>query len=439
MRTKRVHTSGLIAILSLVVLCGCSSGGDAPVSAGVGTDPTLPDPDTSLIPVVNIAPARGWENGAMPVARDGLQVNAFASGLDHPRWIYMLPNGDVLVAESNAPRKLGGVSGIKGWVARRVMKKAGAATASANRITLLRDADGDGVAELQTPFLENLYSPFGMVLIDDYLYVANTDAIVRFPYQSGQTSLTAAAVEIAELPAGEINQHWTKSLVASEDGQTLYVGVGSNSNIAENGMDNEVDRAAVLKIDIASGQREVFTSGLRNPVGLAWHPITGALWTVVNERDELGNNLVPDYLTEVKQGAFYGWPYSYFGQNIDTRVKPQKPSLVAQAIAPDYALGAHVAALGLEFYQHPLMPDFQNGAFIGLHGSWNRKPHSGYKVIFVPFENGRPIGQPLDILTGFLDSDNNAQGRPVGVVTARDGAVLVADDVGNIIWRVAPN
>lgn len=437
----------LTALLSALAICAlallavaCGSRNVPPVSIGVGPDPTLPEPDTSLIPVVKIAPARGWEGDAMPVAADGLAVNAFASDLDHPRWLYVLPNGDVLVAETNSPGDLKGFKGIKGWFAKRIMKKAGAAVPSANRITLLRDTDNDGVADVRSAFLENLHSPFGMALVGDQFFVANTDAVVRFSYRTGDTRISGPATHVADLPAGEINQHWTKNLLASPDGLTLFVAVGSNSNIGENGMEHEVRRAAILSVDVRTGRTELFASGLRNPVGLDWNPEDGRLWTAVNERDELGNNLVPDYMTDVQEGAFYGWPYSYFGQNVDTRVKPARPDLVAEAVAPAYALGSHVAALGLEFYTHDLLPpEYHNGAFVGLHGSWNRKPPSGYKVIHVPFDNGHPAGAPRDVLTGFLDADGNAQGRPVGVITDRHGALLVADDVGNIVWRVVPS
>jgi glucose/arabinose dehydrogenase len=299
--------------------------------------------------------------------------------------------------------------------------------------------DGDGVAETRTVFLQGLNSPFGMVLVGGHLYVANTDALVRFPYRAGQTQIAEPGVKVADLPGGTINHHWTKNVIASRDGSRLYVTVGSNSNAAENGMEAEIDRAAILEVDPATGSRRVFASGLRNPNGLGWHPQSGALWTVVNERDEIGNDLVPDYLTSVKEHAFFGWPYSYYGQHVDTRVRPARPDLVARAVPPDYALGSHVAPLGLVFYGGPLMPRrFLGGAFVGLHGSWNRKPRSGYKVVFVPFADGRPVGTPEDVLTGFVDGDGNALGRPVGVAVDRAGAVLVADDVGNVVWRVTP-
>jgi len=319
------------------------------------------------------------------------------------------------------------------------MKKAGAGTPSANRITLLRDTDGDGVADTRSVFMTGLNSPFGMALVGDALYVANTDAVVRVAYREGDTSIAQAPVKLADLPAGTINHHWTKNLIASRDGRKLYVTTGSNSNVGENGVQAEENRAAILEVDAASGATRLFASGLRNPNGLAWQPETGALWTVVNERDELGNNLVPDYLTSVRDGAFYGWPYSYYGGNVDARVSPPRPDLVARAIPPDYALGSHVAALGLAFYEAQLLPPrYRGGAFVGEHGSWNRTPKSGYKVVFVPFANGKPSGPPEDIVTGFLDDGGNARGRPVGVAVDKAGALLVADDVGNVIWRVAP-
>jgi glucose/arabinose dehydrogenase len=405
----------------------------------MGPDPTLPAPDKRLIPTVLIAPAKGWPEGATPSAAAGLAVAEFATGLDHPRWLYVLPNGDVLVAESNAPAKPKGQGGLKGKVINAVMKRAGAGVPSANRITLLRDANGDGVVETRSVFLQGLNSPFGMALVGATLYIANADALVRVPYATGQTRIDATPTTVVALPGGPINHHWTKNVLASRDGSRLYVTVGSNSNAAENGIDNEVDRAAILEVDPVAGRYRVFASGLRNPNGLAWQPQTGALWTVVNERDELGSDLVPDYLTSVRDGGFYGWPYSYYGQHVDTRVQPPRPDLVARAIKPDYALGSHVAPLGLAFYEGDLLPArYSGGAFIGLHGSWNRRPRSGYKVVFVPFTDGRPSGLPEDILTGFVDGDGKALGRPVGVAVDRVGAVLVADDVGNAVWRVIP-
>ncbi|NNM14447.1 MAG: sorbosone dehydrogenase family protein [Gammaproteobacteria bacterium] len=408
----------------------------APVSTGFGTQPELPEPETGLIPTVHVAEATGWPEGQTPLTANGLEVIEFAQGLDHPRWIHVLPNGDVLVAESNSPNALSGIKGIKGFVAKRIMKKAGAAVPSADRITLLRDADNDGVAETQSVFLEKLYSPFGMTLIGNTLYIANADGIVSVPYQSGDLKASSQPQEFFTLPSG-INHHWTKNIVASKDGSKLYATVGSNSNIGENGMDIEVGRAAIWEIDVATAKGTVIASGLRNPVGMDFGP-SGELFTVVNERDELGDNLVPDYLTSVKQDGFYGWPYSYFGQIVDERVQPQKPELVAKAIVPDYALGAHTASLGLAITngtQAGIQSVFGSGAFIGQHGSWNRKPRSGYKVIFVPFVNGMPNGEPRDVLSGFLDGDT-ARGRPVGVNFDDKGGLLVADDVGNNIWLV---
>ena len=404
-----------------------------------GAKPALPAPENSLVPTVNVAKAVGWPAGGKPIAAAGMAVNAFATGLDHPRTLLVLPNGDVLVAETNAPSRPDEERGIKGWITKLVMSRAGAQTQSANRITLLRDADGDGVAETRTVFLDSLNSPFGMALVGDDLYVANSDAIMKFPYRTGDLKITAPGIKLADLPAGSLNHHWTKDLVASPDGSKLYATVGSNSNIGENGMDAETNRAAVLEVDRATGKSRLFASGLRNPNGPAWQPQSGALWVVVNERDELGNDLVPDYMTSVKDGGFYGWPYSYYGQHVDERVQPQRPDLVAKAIAPDYALGAHTASLGLAFNTGNLFPpEMANGAFIGQHGSWNRKPRSGYKVIFVPFADGAPSGKPQDVLTGFLSADGEAQGRPVGVAIDKKGALLVADDVGNAIWRVTP-
>ena len=404
---------------------------------GYGPAPRLPAPEKKMLPTVDIAPAKGWPVGHTPQAAPGLAVTAFAANLDHPRTLCVLPNGDVLVAETNAPARPEEGKGIKGAVMKKMMKKAGAAVPSANRITLLRDADGDGTAEVRTVFLQDLNSPFGLGLAGDALYVANTDALLRFPYQPGATQITAPPQKVADLPAGPLNHHWTKSLAVSRDGTKFYVGVGSNSNVAENGIDQEENRAAILEIDGRTGATRVFASGLRNPAALAVEPRTGALWAAVNERDELGNDLVPDYITSVKAGAFYGWPYNYFGQNVDARVKPARPDLVANAIAPDFALGAHTACLGLAFHDGTLLPQkYRGGVFVGQHGSWNRKPPAGYKVIFVAFADGRPKGMPEDVLTGFLDADGNARGRPVAVAIDRRGALLVADDVGNAIWRV---
>ncbi|PIY29696.1 MAG: sorbosone dehydrogenase [Comamonadaceae bacterium CG_4_9_14_3_um_filter_60_33] len=409
-----------------------------PLAAGTGPSPTLPAPKQTLIPTVYIAPAKGWSSGVMPKAAPGMAVNAFARDLDHPRWLHVLPNGDVLVAETNAPPKREGTKGIKGWLTGLVMKWAGAGVPSANRITLLRDTDADGVADQRSVLLDGLNSPFGMALVGHDLFIANTDAVLRFPYAAGDTRITAAGTQVVALPAGLINHHWTKNIIVSPDQNKLFVTVGSNSNVAERGMAVEAGRAAIWQVDLQSGAHRVFASGLRNPNGLAWEPHSGALWTVVNERDELGSDLVPDYLTSVRDGAFYGWPYSYFGQHVDPRVSPPQPALVARAIAPDYALGAHTAPLGLVSSAGTTLPlAFANGMFIGQHGSWNRRPRSGYKVIFVPFKDGQPNGLPVDVLTGFLSDKGDAFGRPVGVALDRQGALLVADDVGNVIWRVA--
>ena len=429
----------VIGIISVTGLASCSfTNSSLPVSAGVGADPTLPAPKQSLIPTVNIAPAVGWKAGQAPIAPAGMKVQAFARGLDHPRWIYKLPNGDVLVAESNKQPKP--AKTIRAVVMNKVMAVAGAGVPSADRITLLRDADHDGIAELKTTFLKDLTSPIGMALIGNKFYVANTDGVVVFPYQTGQQEITAKAQQVATLPAGKRNHHWTKGMVASADGKKLFVSVGSNSDHGENGMTEELNRAGILQVDIATGKSSVFASGLRNPVGIDFDPSNGSLWTVVNERDELGGDLVPDYLTSVKQGAFYGWPYTYYGDKLDPRVKPQRPDLAAKSIKPDYALGSHTAPLGLTFAKGAkLGGQYTNGAFIGQHGSWNRKPRSGYKVIFVPFVNGKPQTPPLDILSGFIDKNDNALGRPVGVEIDQDGALLVADDVGNVIWRVSKN
>jgi glucose/arabinose dehydrogenase len=384
---------------------------------------------------VKVAPAKGWPDGMTPKAAAGTQVNAFAKDFQHPRWVYVLPNGDVLVAETNAPVRPEEGKGLKGRAMTYFQKKAGAGVPSANRITLLRDADGDGVAEVREPFLEGLNSPFGITLAGNDLYIANTDAVVRFPYKAGQTRISATPVKVVDLPAGPRNHHWTKNLIASRDGTKLYVTTGSNSNVAEYGMDEEVGRAEIWEVDAKSGRARAFATGLRNPNGLGWEPKSGALWTVVNERDELGSDLVPDYLTSVRDGAFYGWPYSYFGANVDKRPHPPRPDLVAKALKPDYALGNHVAPLGLVFAENAKLP-FGEGAYVGQHGSWNRRPPSGYNVVFIPFRDGKPSGRPVEVLAGFLSDNGDAYGRPVGVAIDRRGALLVADDVGNVIWRV---
>jgi len=408
------------------------------VEEGTGPSPKLPPPVKTLVPTIQIAPAKGWPPGGKPVPVPGLSVAAFADHLDHPRWLYLLPNGDVLAAETSAPPKPEDGKGVKGWFMKRAYKKAGSAVPSANRITLLRDTNGDGVADQRSVFIEGLNSPFGMALIGDDFYVADSDAVLRFPYHAGEAHVTAEGVKVVDLPAGPLNHHWTKNVIASRDGSRLYATVGSNSNAAENGIEKEEGRAALWEIDLRTGAHRVFASGLRNPNGLAWEPQTGALWTVVNERDEVGSDLVPDYLTSVTDGGFYGWPYSYYGSHVDDRVRPPRPDLVAKAIVPDYALGPHTASLGLVYSQENQLPEqYQAGMFVGQHGSWNRKPQSGYKVIFVAFRGGKPSGLPIDVLGGFVNRKGEAQGRPVGVALDKGGALLVADDIGNTIWRVS--
>ena len=428
----------VLAIALAGGLAACGETSSLQVADGTGPSPRLPEPNKTLIPTVNIAPAIGWPEGAKPVAAAGTQVAAFAENLDHPRWLYVLPNGDVLVAETNAPPKPDDGTGIRGWIMKKVMGRAGAGVPSANRITLLRDQDHDGIAETRTVFLENLNSPFGMALVGNNLYIADTDRLLRFHYENGDTAIKSQPIKVLDLPGGTLNHHWTKNVIASKDGSKLYVTVGSNSNVAENGLDKEEGRAAIWEVDRATGNHRIFASGLRNPNGLSWEPQSGALWTAVNERDEIGSDLVPDYITSVKDGAFYGWPFSYYGQHVDVRVEPQNPDMVAKAIAPDYAVGPHTASLGLTFAEGSRLPaPFTQGAFVGQHGSWNRKPHSGYKVIFVPFDAGKPSGQPVDVLTGFLNDQEKAMGRPVGVVIDQQGALLVADDVGKKVWRVS--
>jgi glucose/arabinose dehydrogenase len=424
----------LFALASVCIAAGCGGAAKLPLEAGIGPNPELPAPRTSWIPVVRVAKAEGWVTGTKPVAAPDLYVSQLAANLVHPRWLYVLPNGDVLVAESNSP-PAPKEKGLRAWFMRRFFKKAGAAVPSPDRITLLRDTDGDGVAETRSILLSHLRSPFGMALVGGSLYVANADAVVRFPYRAGDSQISAAPEVVVDLPAG-INHHWTKSLIANADGSRLYVGVGSNSNVAEKGMEIEEGRAAIWEIDPRAKTKRLFATGLRNPVGLAWSA-SGVLWTAVNERDELGSDLVPDYITSVRDGAFYGWPYSYYGQIVDGRVKPQRPDLVTRAVKPDYALGPHTGSLGLASAAGNRLPArYANGMFVGQHGSWNRRPLAGYRVIFVPFSGEMPSGQPIEVLTGFLTDDAHARGRPVGVAIDTRGALLVADDVGNAIWRV---
>lgn len=423
--------------LAALALAACGQGSADPF-AGFGATPQLPPPKSSLIPTLNARQAVGWPPGAAPVAPAGFTVTRYAGDLTHPRWLLVMPNGDVLVSEaSSEPAKDKGVTAM---IANLLQKKAGAIMESPNRITLLRDSDGDGVAEVRSTFAEGLKRPFGMTLTGGKLYVANDDAVVAFPYVDGQTQITGVGEKVFDLPGGPINHHWTKNVVASPDGTKLYATVGSNSNVGENGIENEINRAAVIVYPLPAGPARVFASGLRNPNGLDFEPTTGTPWTAVNERDMLGDDLVPDYMTSLQDGGFYGWPYSYFGQHVDARVKPQRPDLVAKAIVPDYALGSHTASLGLAFYKTDAFPArYKGGVFIGQHGSWNRKPPSGYRVVFVPFANGKPSGPPEAFLTGFLDAKDHAQGRPVGVAVDKTGALLVADDVGKAVWRVAPS
>ncbi len=441
MRMRSSHlvraTGVFIALGAVLTLAGCNDGSGDP-AAGIGPNPTLPAAQQYLLPPMHIARVVGWKGDETPTVAQGLKIQAMATGLQHPRSIYTLPNGDVLVIESKSPGTEPTTRPktiITRWV--ESWATSGGDTGPSNRITLLRDANGDGVPETKSVFLDHLNSPFGVALVGNDLYVANTDAIVRYPYKEGDTKITDPGTVLTALPGGPIDHHWTKSLVASKDGSLLYVGVGSNSNITENGMEAEKNRADILEVERATGRWRIFASGLRNPNGLTFEPQSGALWTVVNERDELGPDLVPDYMTSVKDGAFYGWPYSYYGQHVDPRVEPQRPDLVAKAIPPDYALSSHVAPLGLVFNTGSNLPQaYSGGAFVGEHGSWNRDKLNGYKVIFVPFSDGKPNGKPEDVVTGFLNSDNQARGRPVGLALDKAGALLVADDVGNTVWRV---
>ncbi|MDZ4778406.1 MAG: sorbosone dehydrogenase family protein [Alphaproteobacteria bacterium] len=424
-----------VAMIAALALTACTQ--QKPDDTGTfGPNPTIGAPSAGALPTLNSAKAVGWPAGAAPTAAAGFTVTRYAEALAHPRWIYLLPNGDVLVAESSSKPSAG--NGPETLIANNLMRTGGAFADNANHITLLRDSDGDGDVDLKTQYIGGLNQATGMALIGDSLYVANTDALLRFPYVAGANAITAPGEKVLDLPyRAEGNGHWTRTLLASADGSKLYIAVGSASNIADSGMEAEKERAAIWEVDLATKQKRIFASGLRNPVGIAWEPTTNTLWTSVNERDLLGDDLVPDYFTSVKDGAFYGWPYSYWGKTVDTRVKPQDPALVATAIAPDYALGAHTASLGLHFYTGATLPAYGGGAFIGQHGSWNRSQPAGYKVIFVPFAGGKPAGQPQDFLTGFLNAKNEAQGRPVGVAQDRTGAILVADDVGKIVWRVA--
>jgi glucose/arabinose dehydrogenase len=433
---NRLAAAGPV-ILAVLLLAGCEGKpSNLPTDATYGPKPTLPEPKSSSLPQVKVATAVGWPAARTPVPAAGFAVKAFAEGLEHPRWMHLLPNGDVLVAETNGPPIDG--KGFQVWIAKKILGRAGALVPSPNRITLLRDADGDGVAETRSVLLKGLNSPFGMAVVGDYLYIGDTDALLRVPFKVGDTTIAAKPEKVMDLPAGPGGGHWTKNILLSPDGSKLYIAVGSSSNAAEGGIGPDANRARILEMDVATKAVRVFATGLRNPNGLAWQPESGALWTTVNERDEIGNDLVPDYMTSVKDGGFYGWPYSYYGRHVDVRAKPQRPDLVATALVPDYALGAHTASLGLAFYTGDLLPaGFKNGAFVGQHGSWNRNPPSGYKVVFVPFKAGMPDGKAQDVLTGFIEK-GKAYGRPVGVTIDKAGAVLVADDVGDKIWRVTP-
>jgi glucose/arabinose dehydrogenase len=432
--------SHLPAIGAALFVAACSSPGSNDPLVGFGPDPALPKPQHRLIPNIGAPDVVRWSAGAAPTAPSGFVVTRFAEGLQHPRWLLVLPNGDVLAAESAGPPSEVGKTntGIRAWVQDMLMKKVGSKVPSPDRIMLLRDGDGDGVAETKTVFAQGLKSPFGMTLSKGVLYVANHDGVVSYPYADGQTSVTGPGTPVFDLPGPPINHHWTKNVVASPDGSKLYATVGSNSNIGENGMSAEEGRAAIWEYDLATRQKRLFATGIRNPNGLDFEPATGVMWTVSNERDEIGPDVPPDYLTSVKAGGFYGWPYSYWGQNVDSRVKPQRPDLVAKAIKPDYGLGPHTASLGLTFYRADAFPAaYRDGAFVGQHGSWNRQPLSGYQVVFVPFAGGRPQMPARPFLTGFLNAENKIQGRPVGVAVDQRGALLVADDVGGMVWRVA--
>ncbi len=421
----------LVALIGGVALQWRRLQGATPAPAW-GTAPVVPEAKPQgALPTLKMPTARGWSDGQRPVVAPGLKVNAFAAGLKHPRWIHVLPDGGVLIAE--ATQVASRITSVFGYAMQATMRRAAALGESANRITLLRDIDGDGIAEKQSIFMERLNQPFGMALLGDIFYVGNTDGVMAFPYAAGADSITAPGRRLTTFKPGG---HWTRSLLPSPDGKKLYAGVGSLSNIAEMGMEVEEGRAAIYELDLAGGTSRIFAGGLRNAVGLAWEPTTGVLWTVVNERDGIGDETPPDYLTSVRDGGFYGWPYCYWGQTVDDRV-PQDPALVAKAIKPDYALGGHTASLGLCWMPAGTLPGFPDGMVIGQHGSWNRSTLSGYKVVFIPFENGRPSGPPRDILSGFLAPDEKeSYGRPVGVTLGPDGSLLVADDVGDVIWRV---
>jgi glucose/arabinose dehydrogenase len=432
-RSKSSRLALIGTAIATLGLAGCNEDSfDA--ATQIGATPALPAPQQYLLPPMKIAKTTPWGQ-EIPTVAAGLRVEALAKGFGHPRSLYVLPNGDVLVVEANGPRAP--VNRPKDLIMGWVQSFAGSKAKGANQITLLRNVK-DGKAEVRSVFLDNLNSPFGVALVGSDLYVANTDAIIRYPYHDGDTKISAPGVKLTDLPGGPIDHHWTKSLLASPDGSKLYAGVGSNSNITENGMPAEIERASIWEIDRATGAHRLFATGLRNPNGLQWEPESGKLWAVVNERDELGPNLVPDYLTSVQDGAFYGWPYSYYGQHVDPRVMPQRPDLVAKAIPPDYALSSHVAPLGMAFYTGTNFPSsYKGGAFVGEHGSWDRSPFNGYRVVFVPFRDGKPDGPPQDVVTGFLNSNDEARGRPVGLAVDKTGGLLIADDLGDTVWRVS--
>lgn len=431
---NNIHKRALLAITLATVLSSCDDKAQIDPQKQMGANPELPKAQNFLLPPMKVPEATSWKSGEMPKVAQGLKIEKIAEGLKHPRQIYVLPNNDILIAEANGPTK-SAPARPKEIIMGLVQKSSGKGGEGGNRITLLRNVGGKWEKH---PFIDHLNSPFGMQLTGDTFWVANADSLVKYPYQEGQTTIAGKGDVVTELPGGPINHHWTKSLLASPDGSKLYVGVGSNSNITENGILAEDRRAAVLEVDAATGSSRVFASGLRNPTGLQWEPKSGKLWAIVNERDEIGSDLVPDYMTSVQEKGFYGWPYSYFGQHVDERVKPPRPDLVEKAIKPDYALSSHVAPLGLLFYTGDNMPQYKDGAFVSEHGSWNRKPLNGYQVMWVKFENGQPVGFPQPVVTGFLtDDQKQVRGLPVGLAMDKQGGVLIADDAGNAIWRIS--